>query len=122
MRNELTTERQNALPSTDYDAMIVLPTHTAVVRHSLKCPPASSMLSTAQGRQGRCLYQQVLEVAKYPNSDDNGGFFSTRGCWLSVLQAMRRLRSLESVFPAVFTSILLENFSISICWSIMASP
>lgn len=89
----------------------------------LGCHAASAVLSTAQGLQRRCLYQQMLEVRKYPNSDDNGGcFFSTCGCWLSVLQAMRWLRSLEHVFPVVITSISLKTVSTSICSSIMASP
>lgn len=88
MRNELTTERQNALPSTDYVVMIVPPKHTVL-----------SMPSTTQGLQGRCLLQHTMELEKHLNGDDNGRVFSICGCWLLVLQAMRLLKSLEQVFP-----------------------
>lgn len=55
MRNELTTERQNALPSTDYVVMIVPPKHTVLssLLHALYNPrTAGKMLVATQDAIG----------------------------------------------------------------------
>lgn len=96
MRNELSAERRNAFPSNDWDVLQPQPCFAA------------------QGLQGEWLYQQALEVGKYPSSDDKGGILVLSVCLLIVsVTGSEVVRSLERVFLIVITSI-------SICSSIIA--
>lgn len=91
----------------------------SVVRSSLKCSTTFSMPSTTQGVQGRWLLQHVTELEKHLDGDDNGGFFFNM--WVLAV-SVTGYEVVEEPGTCIPTSILLEKFSISIFWNIMASP